>query len=620
MSETTGRAQQVDSGVAGAVSAGVPGTGTGRSPDDGLLLHDLEVLNTLHRIADSSGLSLAERLSAIVKVVAFHLRSDACSIYLEDRAHGGRFVLTATHGLNPEAVGRISLAPGEGVTGWVGREQVALPISDISHDPRFKMISGMGEEELHAILAAPIRLEQRLIGVINVQGRQVSEYVPQQVRLLETIGMHLGGIIRTTQLYEDTRKQLKHLRIINGVGQALASTLNLESLLRMVMEKSRELTQTRGGLLRLWDDERQQLVVKVTTGEPLPEPELRPLYLGEGLPGMAALKQEGYLVEGREGSRYAHLLPQGVVSNYLCVPVVDQGRCIGTISVFDREPGEHGVGRLTEDDQSLLKSLSNQVAVAIRNARACDALSSTVEDLRQTRDLLVRNEALAAVGRMSDAVVQELRVPLVPMEGLLRRLQRDDLDADQRTTYLSMVLRETERMGAFLNQVLEFARADTIRPERREVDTFVAAVIEARRERLGECGIAVVPRLNSDCLVPMDPERVECALNHILDNAERAMPLGGEVFLRTERCYFPLPGRRAEGVCISIRDSGTGISEEALAHVFEPFYSTREGGGRGLSLAIAYRIARAHGGTLLASNPPEGGAEFSLFLPAPPVP
>ncbi|MDH5526202.1 MAG: GAF domain-containing protein [Nitrospirota bacterium] len=576
--------------------------------------HDLEVLNTMHRIADSSGLSLSERLAAIVKVVVYHLRSDACSVYLEDRERGSRFVLAATHGLNPDAVGRVSLAPGEGVTGWVGREQVALPIADITRDNRYKIISEMGEEAYRAILAAPIRLDQRLIGVINVQARVPTEYAPQQVRLLETIGMHLGGIIRTAQLYEDTQKQLKHLRIISGVGQALASTLNLEALLRMVMEKSRELTHTRGGLLRLWDEERQQLLVEVATGDLLPDEESRPLYLGEGLAGMAALKQETYLVDNREGSRYGNLLPNGVVSNYLCVPVVDQGRCIGTISVFDREPTEQGVGCLSDDDAALLKALSNQVAVAIRNARLYDELNATVNDLRQTRDLLVQNEALAAVGRMADAVVQELRVPLVPMEGLLSRLQRDSLEPEQRETYVAMVLRETKRMGAFLNQVLEFARSDTVITESTDVDEFLTGVISPRRIRLAAHGIGVVMRLNAGVHVPVDAEQLGRALVHILDNAEKAMPMGGTLYLRTERCMFPVLGRRTEGVCITVHDSGTGITESALPHLFEPFYTTREG-GRGLALAIAYRIARSHGGTLLASNPPDGGAEFSLFLP-----
>ncbi|MFQ5509380.1 MAG: GAF domain-containing protein [Leptospirillia bacterium] len=576
-------------------------------------LHDLEVLNTIHRISDSSGLSLNERLSAIVKVVAFHLKNDACSIYLDNAKGDGRFVLTATHGLNPGAVGRVALNPGEGVTGWVGRERIALPIEDINQDSRFKIISEVGEEGFQAILAAPIRLEQRLIGVINVQSREVREYPPHQVRLLETIGMHLGGIIRATQLYEDTRKQLKHLRIINGIGQALVSTLHLDPLLEMVLEKSRELTHTRGGVLRLWDDACQQLVVRVTAGESLPEEELRPLYLGESVPGMSALKQETYCINGEDPEAPEALLPRGVMRNYLCVPVVYEDRAIGTISVYDREGDDHD--RLSEDDLSLLKTLSNQVAVAIRNAQVCDELTDTVDDLTHTRDLLVQSETLAAVGRMARGVVQEVRVPLVPLEGLAHRLlNNNELDEITRRTYLEAILREAGRLSAFVAEMNALSEASRVRLEPVDIDGLVQAILDSRADQLEGCGVVLEMSLNAGCEPSLDAKQLGEALSHILNNALDAMPTGGVLTVHTESCSYPVDGEQVEGVRLSVRDSGRGIDEEALGQLFLPFFTTKEH-GRGLSLATAYRIVRAHGGTLLAHNPPEGGADFTVFLP-----
>jgi signal transduction histidine kinase len=596
----------------GMGAADEPAPGAAATP-----YHDLEVLNTIHRISDSSGLSLHERLSAIVKVVAFHLKSDACSIYLEADERAGRLTLAATHGLNAGAVGRVSLGAGEGVTGWVGRERIALPIEDTRRDPRFKAVPQMGDEGFRAILAAPIRLDQRLIGVINVQSRERQDYSPHQVRLLETIGMHLGGIIRTAQLYEDTKKQLKQLRTINGVGQALVSTLHLDPLLGMVLEKSRDLTQTRGGVLRLWDDERQQLVARVTAGEHIPDEELRPLYLGEGVPGLSALKQQHYLINAGEDGPRTRNLPDGVASNYLCVPVVYQGRAIGTISVFDREviPGESA--RLSGDDQSLLQSLGNQVAVAIRNAQVCDQLTETVEDLKKTRDLLVQRETLAAVGHMAEGVAQQIRIPLTPIEGLARRMLEGECTEAQRHTYLQVILNEAERLEAFLQEMIDLSRSESVQMALQPIDTLVEGAVERVRERCADYGIQVETALHAGLEVGVDAGRLGAALDYILKNAMDALPTGGTIYVRTEACAHPVDGRTVDGVRVSVRDTGRGIPEEMLPRLFTPFFSTRER-GRGLALATAYRTVRAHGGTLLACNAPEGGAEFSLFVPAQP--
>lgn len=591
------------------------------APPDGTVAarHDLEVLNTVHRISDSSGLSLHERLSAIVKVVAFHLRSDTCSIYLEAKERPGRFVLAATHGLNAGAVGRVSLAAGEGVTGWVGRERIALPIEDTARDPRYKVISEMGDEGFRSILAAPIRLEQRLIGVINVQSRRMHEYPPAQVRLLETIGMHLGGIVRTAQLHEDTRKQLKQLRVINGVGQALVSTLHLEPLLEMVIEKSRELTQTRGGVLRLWDEERQQLVTKVTAGERLPEAELRPLYLGEGIPGLAALKQQHYLINAADGVAPDRPLPEGVTGNYLCVPIVYQGRAIGTVSVFDHQSGPGDPARLTDDDQAMLQALANQVAVAIRNAQVCDELTGTVEDLKRTRDRLVQRETLAAVGEMAEGVARQIRVPLTPIEGLARRMLTDSCTEAQRRSYLQVIVNEAERLEGFLHEMVGLARSEAVAPTRGPIDALVQACVDRVHDRCAEYGIVLETSLGAGADILLDEEKLGAALGHLLRNAMDALPTGGTIHVRTEPCAHPVDGRTVDGVRVSVRDTGPGIPEAALPRLFTPFFTTRER-GRGLALATAYRTVRAHGGTLLASNAPEGGAEFSLFLPTEPPP
>jgi len=110
-----------------------------------------------------------------------------------------------------------------------------------------------------------------------------------------------------------------------------------------------------------------------------------------------------------------------------------------------------------------------------------------------------------------------------------------------------------------------------------------------------------------------DPGRIEQVLGNLLANALRHAPRGTTVYVRLEA--------QAGKARIEIADQGEGISSEALPFVFERFYRadrarSREQGGTGLGLAISRQIVQAHGGTIVAANGPEGGAAFTVELPA----
>jgi signal transduction histidine kinase len=167
--------------------------------------------------------------------------------------------------------------------------------------------------------------------------------------------------------------------------------------------------------------------------------------------------------------------------------------------------------------------------------------------------------------------------------------------------------------------MMALARSEAVELVPRPVDAVVEACVDRVRGRCAEYGIRLETRFGAGVDVALDDVRLGAALGHILKNAMDALPTGGTIHVRTEACAHPVDGHAVDGVRVSVRDTGRGIPEAVLARLFTPFFTTRER-GRGLALAIAYRTVRAHGGTLLASNVPEGGAEFSLFLPLEPPP
>ncbi len=113
-----------------------------------------------------------------------------------------------------------------------------------------------------------------------------------------------------------------------------------------------------------------------------------------------------------------------------------------------------------------------------------------------------------------------------------------------------------------------------------------------------------------------DPLLLHQVILNMVMNAEHAIAAtghGGRIEVKTAM------GRTGDRIVASVRDTGTGIPEDVLSHIFEPFYTTKEvGKGTGLGLAIAYGIVQDHGGHIVAANHPEGGAVFTVELPTGP--
>jgi signal transduction histidine kinase len=210
----------------------------------------------------------------------------------------------------------------------------------------------------------------------------------------------------------------------------------------------------------------------------------------------------------------------------------------------------------------------------------------------------------------------ELKTPLTLIRADAEVLSRGLTDPDHRQL-ANDLLAETDRMNALLSDLLTLARLDAgkLAVEQRPFD--LAAAIAETAERFGVRAVAEEVRLKVDAPDKLfahgDPERTAQILAALLDNALRFTPSGGAV---------EIAARAQDGrVEASVADTGPGISPEHLPHVFDRFYRveaarTRAGGGTGLGLAIARELARAQGGELAVGNGQNGGASFTLRLPA----
>jgi len=208
---------------------------------------------------------------------------------------------------------------------------------------------------------------------------------------------------------------------------------------------------------------------------------------------------------------------------------------------------------------------------------------------------------LAALGEMSSVLAHELRNPLASLKGHAQLLAEKLPEGGRERGKACRIVLEAQRLEALSADLLDFSRSGPI----ARTETEPAALLRAAAEAVDAARIrltvsAAPPKW------PLDPSRTRQVLTNLLTNAIEAspdgMPVEASASVRAGRLLF------------AVRDHGAGLPEGQESRIFEPFFTTRAR-GTGLGLAVTQRIVEMHGGTVRASNHPDGGAVFEVELP-----
>ena len=163
-----------------------------------------KALKTLHRLTHAVGHTrdLDQALRTLATGMRQAMETDVCTVYLPDPDHPGGWILRATAGLNPDAVGRVRLPAGEGLVGQVAREEEPLNLGDAEKHPHFRYFPETGEEAFPAFLGVPILHRGEVLGVLCVQDRQRERFDEDHATLLFTAAAQIGGAIGHAQTLE----------------------------------------------------------------------------------------------------------------------------------------------------------------------------------------------------------------------------------------------------------------------------------------------------------------------------------------------------------------------------------------------------------------------------------
>lgn len=245
------------------------------------------------------------------------------------------------------------------------------------------------------------------------------------------------------------------------------------------------------------------------------------------------------------------------------------------------------------------------------------AIFQDITDLELLEALNRRTDRLEAVAALSASLAHEIKNPLASIRSAVEQLTKPTLAAADRGILQRLVLAESDRLSRLLSEFLEYSGLRLATRRRVVLGQVVEGAVEVVRQHPEAADVALVcSGLDGGAEVSGDPDLLHRAVFNLVLNAVQFAGAGGRVRVSVERGgrAYPRGTNIRTPVCVRVSDSGPGVDPAVQERIFEPFFSTREGGS-GLGLAVVYRAVEAHDGSVFVDRSDEGGATFTIYLP-----
>jgi signal transduction histidine kinase len=495
------------------------------------------------------------------------------------------------------------------------REHGTLHVPDVRAQNDFPTVAS------RTLLYVPLRQQGEFIGYLNSRRIEVRPFTPAQIKLLETFADQAVIAIENVRLFQELEartgelaRSVGELKALGEVGQAVSSTLDLQTVLTAIVGHAVQLSGTSGGVIYEFDEAAQEFHLRASfrmEGEIVQALQVTPVRPGQGATGqMATVRapvQVPDILEEREytGTRVRPMLARLGYRSVLAVPLLREERILGALTVWRKE-----AGNFSSEVVNLLQTFATQSAMAIQNAR----LFREIEEKSQQIEAANRHKS-EFLANMS----HELRTPLNAIIGFSEVLQEKlfgELNEKQ-AEYTDDILTSGRHLLSLINEILDLSKVEAGRME-LELATFdlPLAIDNARtfvRERATRHGITldvtIDERLGD---VVGDERKIKQILLNLLSNAVKFTPEGGRIGINA---------RQTNGsVEISVSDTGIGIAPEDQPKIFEEFRQVgtdyaHKVEGTGLGLTLAKKFVELHGGRIWVESEVGKGSKFTFTLP-----
>jgi two-component system sensor histidine kinase HydH len=236
-------------------------------------------------------------------------------------------------------------------------------------------------------------------------------------------------------------------------------------------------------------------------------------------------------------------------------------------------------------------------------------LLKDLSEVRSLRKEIARSQRLASVGRLAAGVSHEIRNPLSSIKGFATYFKERYHDVPENQQISDLMIQEVDRLNRVVGQLHEFARPITISKKPIQLKTFIENSIKLVERQAFENNIEVISSLSQEVEdAYIDPDRINQVLLNLYLNAIESMGNGGNLTVTLAKNI------EKNGIKIQVTDTGAGIGKDDMAHIFDPYFTTKPS-GTGLGLAIGHNIMEAHKGEINVESQLGQGTTITLMLP-----
>lgn len=426
------------------------------------------------------------------------------------------------------------------------------------------------------------------------------------------------------QKTENTEKRIQALEELLEINLFLNSTLDLDALLKYILEVSQRTLKVQAVSILLLDKQSGELSFRCALGggsKAITPYHLKP---GEGVAGAVVQERSPIILENaQQDSRFARRfdhLSGFTTKSLLAVPMWAKEEILGVLELMNKQAWAQDIEQnqvtaaFNQDDLEKACILANMAATAIDNARLYEDLNRSYETVKKAEE---------AKSQFISIMSHELRTPLVPIKGFAYILKKEKgkLDEASQDEFLNEILKASEHLEMLIQDLFWVNDLETDRFKPRCAPTpflnLIQETVKVKKinPKTHPVRIEIEPALseNGGINLLVDSEKMTHLFSHLLDNAVKFSPEGGPITIKAAL----LPDREFQ---ISIEDKGIGVPDPYREKIFERFFqidnsNTRRFGGTGVGLFIVKKIIESHGGKITCESNLEKGTKIVIHLP-----
>ena len=513
-------------------------------------LDELTILYEIMRISASS-LNLDRMLGEIIHCLNSFFKFEAFGIVLIDEKTKRLIVHPSFIGHPVKEIEKLELCLGKGITGWVAERGEPLLVNDVRSDSRYIIY----DESIGSEICIPLKVGQKVIGVIDAQSRALDAFSENDLRLLSIIGGQLATLIENIRLYEEIKQsEEKYRTVIEGAHDGIC-VIGKDNRFKYVNRREAELQGVT-----------QEKLIGQDFRDFLDEPSKQ-------------IMADRFIQWGK-GEKLSARFELNIL----------------------RKDGEI---RNVEINARVIKDSNGEANYVV--------FTKDITEKKKMEEQLLQAEKLRSLAEMASGVAHDFNNALASILGNTQLLLFTVQDGELKET-LKTIEKVAKDSAQTVRRLQDFTRKRAHQELFKvDVNSIIRDSIEITKpkwkdetQRKGG-HIEIVSSLEEVPPVSGNTSELREVMTNVIFNAIEAMPKGGKIEIRTFQ--------KGKEVFIQISDSGMGIAEDVRKKIFEPFFTTKPFTNTGLGLSMSYGIIKRFGGEIEVESKVGHGTTFTIILP-----